>query len=62
MVILTIQKGFDGFKQSRCLPSLFFNFALQYVFKKVHENKEEFKLNAPDKFLVHADAVTSSKT
>jgi hypothetical protein len=46
----------NGIKQDVSSP-LFFNFALEYTIRNVHENKGELKLNGRVELLVYADDV-----
>jgi hypothetical protein len=45
----------NGFKQRDPLPSLFFNFALQYVIRIVQEYEVDFELNEIKQLLVNDD-------
>ena len=42
-------------KQGKALSPLLFNFALQYVIRRVEVKQEELKLNGTHQLLVHAD-------
>jgi hypothetical protein len=47
----------NGLKQGDALPSLFFNFALEYAIKNVEENQMELKSNGTHQLLIYADEV-----
>jgi hypothetical protein len=47
----------NGLKQGDALSPLIFNFALEYVFKKVQENQVVQKLNGTHQLLVYTDDV-----
>jgi hypothetical protein len=47
----------NGLKQRDALSPLFFNFALEYVIRKVQENKGELKLNGTHQLLAYVDDV-----
>jgi hypothetical protein len=47
----------NGLKQGDALSPLFFNFALEYAIKRVHENQEKLKLKGAQQFSAYADAV-----
>jgi hypothetical protein len=42
-------------KQEDALPPLFFNFALEYVIRRVQVNQYDVKLNGTHQLLVYAD-------
>jgi hypothetical protein len=47
----------NGLKQGDALSPLLFNFALQYVIKKVEAKQEGLKLNGTHQLLVYADGI-----
>jgi hypothetical protein len=47
----------NGIKQGDAQSPLLFNFALEYVIRKVHENKVGRKLNGTHKLLAYTDDV-----
>ena len=47
----------NGLKQGEALSSLLFNFALEYVIRRVQVNQDGLKLNGTHQILAYADAV-----
>jgi hypothetical protein len=47
----------SGLKQGDALLPLLFNFALEYVIRRVQVIQEDLKLNGTHQFLVYADYV-----
>ena len=47
----------NGLKQGDALSPLLFNFALEYVIRRVHLNQDGLKLNGSHQFLAYADDV-----
>jgi hypothetical protein len=47
----------NGLKQGDALSPMLFNFALEYVIRKVQENQLELKLNGMHQILAYADYV-----
>jgi hypothetical protein len=51
----------NGLKQGDALPSLLFNFALEYAIRKVQENQVGLKLNGTRQLLAYADNIDTIK-
>ena len=47
----------NGWKQGNALSPLLFNFAVEYVIKRVQVNQEGLKVNGTHHLLVYADGV-----
>jgi hypothetical protein len=47
----------NGLKQRRCFITIAFNFTLEYVIRKVHENKEKMELDGMHQLLIYADDI-----
>jgi hypothetical protein len=47
----------NGLKQVDALPPLLFNFALEYVIRKIHENQVRLKFNGTHQLLVYVNDV-----
>jgi hypothetical protein len=45
------------FKQGDVLSPLLFNFALEYVIRRIQKNQKELKLNGTHQLLVYADDI-----
>jgi hypothetical protein len=45
----------NGLKQGDALSALFFNFALEYIIRKLQENQVGLKLNGTNQLLAYAD-------
>ena len=47
----------NGLKQGDALSPLLFNFALEYIIKRVQVNQDDLKLNCTHQLLAYADDV-----